>query len=152
LFWISVLNLLQLLSGNKFYVSMNHLYLEATQYTPAIDFNPDTGKFEISGISLPENVLNFYEPIMNWLNDYADLVISGSNTVYPILQFRFKLDYYNSGSVRFLISILNLIKKISGHMQVKIEWFYEKDDTNLYDNGKELEELTGLKFDFIELG
>lgn len=131
---------------------MNHLYLEATQYTPAINFNPDIGKFEISGISLPEDVLDFYEPVLDWLNKFTDSLIAESDSPRPPLQFTFKLNYYNSGSVRFLVSVLHIIKRLCDNTTVKVEWFYEKDDIHLFDNGKELEELTGLKFDFIEFG
>jgi hypothetical protein len=152
LFWISVLNLPQPLSGNKFSFFMNHLYLEATKYTPAVNFNPDIGKFEIAGISLPEDVLGFYEPVLDWLNEFAESMIDKSGGTHPPLQFIFKLNYYNSGSVRFLISLLHTIKRLRDHTTVKVEWFYEKDDIHLFDNGKELEELSGFKFDFIELG
>ena len=130
---------------------MNNLNLDSTQYTPAISFNPDTGKFEISGISLPENVLDFYTPILNWLDEYEKSLIAQPISPPPSLQFSFRLCYYNSGSVRFLISMLQVIKRICDHAKVRVEWFYEKDDIHLYDNGKELEELTGLTFNFIEL-
>lgn len=130
---------------------MNSLNLESTQYTPAISFLPEKGKFEISGISLPENVLDFYTPVLNWLDEYEKSLITKSVSPPPDIQFSFRLCYYNSGSVRFLISILQIIKRIRDHAKVKVEWFYEKDDIHLYDNGKELEELTGLTFNFIEL-
>jgi hypothetical protein len=130
---------------------MNHLHLEATKYTPAINFNPDDGKFEISGISLPEDVTGFYEPVVDWLNDFTDSLIDEPSGSYPPLQFTFKLVYYNSGSVRFLVSLLHTVKRLSDHTTMKVEWLYEKDDIHLFDNGKELEALTGLKFDFIEL-
>lgn len=130
---------------------MNNLNLESTQYTPTISFNPDIGKFEISGISLPENVLDFYTPVLDWLNEYEKSLGAESVSPSPTLQFSFRLCYYNSGSVRFLISMLQIIKKICNHTKVRVEWFYEKDDIHLYDNGKELEELTGLTFNFIEL-
>jgi hypothetical protein len=130
---------------------MNNLNLESTQYTPAISFDTDKGKFEISGISLPENVMDFYTPILNWLNEFEKSLVADPVNPPNNLQFSFRLCYYNSGSVRFLISMLQIIKRICVHAKVKVEWFYEKDDIHLYDNGKELEELTGLTFHFIEL-
>jgi len=130
---------------------MNNLYLEPTQYTPGISFEPDKGKFEISGISLPENVLDFYTPVLDWLDKFEKSLVTDPVSTPAILQFSFRLCYYNSGSVRFLISILQIIKRLCDHAKVRVEWFYEKDDIHLYDNGKELEELTGLTFQFIEL-
>jgi hypothetical protein len=46
--------------------------------------------------------------------------------------------------------MLQIIKRLSERFIVKVEWYYERDDIHLFDNGKELEELTGLIFNFIE--
>lgn len=132
-------------------MNMNNLILEPTQYTPGVSFNRDTGKFEVSGISLPENVLDFYTPVMNWLNEFEKSLVAEITSPQPDLQFSFRLCYYNSGTVHFLISMLQIIKRICNHTNVRVEWYYEKDDIHLYDNGKELEEITGLTFKFIEL-
>lgn len=130
---------------------MSSLILEPTQYTPGISFNGDTGKFEVKGVSLPENVLDFYTPVLNWLEGFEKTLTDKPVSFPQNLEFTFKLCYYNSGSVRFLISMLQIIKRLSNYAEVRVEWFYERDDIHLYDNGKELEELTGLTFNFIEL-
>jgi len=128
---------------------MKLLHLEPTRYSPAVNFDPDTGKFEISGISLPEDVIAFYSPVLDWLNEFAESLIAGSAGTYPGIQFAFNLNYYNSGSIRFLISVLEVLKRINVYVPVIVQWHYENDDVLLFDNGKELEELSGLKFDFI---
>jgi hypothetical protein len=130
---------------------MNQLFLESTKYSPGINFDPETGKFEMIGVSLPEDVNNFYEPIMDWLYNYSDSLSSLSGSIQQDIRFIFKLNYYNSGTVRYIISILETLKKINGYRPVKVEWFYDKDDILLFENGKELEILSGLEFEFIEL-
>ena len=130
---------------------MNQLYLESTKYTPGINFDPGAGKFEITGVSLPENVMAFYEPILEWLYKYSDTLTTIIDPDHPDIKFAFKLNYYNSGSVRYIISILDALKKINDRIPVKVEWFYDKDDILLFENGKELEVLSGLKFNFVEL-
>lgn len=130
---------------------MNQLFLEATKYTPGINFDPGAGKFEMTGVSLPENVVAFYDPILDWLFKYSENLTLLSGPVQPDIKFAFKLNYYNSGSVRYIISILEALKKINDNRPVKVEWFYDRDDILLFENGKELEVLSGLKFDFIEL-
>lgn len=131
---------------------MKLLHLEPTRYSPAVNFDPDAGKFEISGISLPEDVIAFYSPILDWLNEFAESLIASPAIEYPGIQFVFNLSYYNSGSIRFLISVLEVLKRINGYAPVTVQWHYESDDVLIFDNGKELEELSGLKFDFIEIG
>jgi hypothetical protein len=130
---------------------MNQLFLESTKYTPGINFDPGSGKFEMSGVSLPENVVAFYEPILDWMYKYSESLIPLSGPGQPDIKFSFKLNYYNSGSVRYIISILDALKKINDYIPVKVEWFFDRDDILLFENGKELEVLSGLKFDFIEL-
>ena len=130
---------------------MNQLYLESTKYSPGINFDPGAGRFEISGVSLPEDVVAFYEPIIDWLDKYAEVMPASSGKEQQDIRFAFKLSYYNSGSLRYIISMLEVVRKINNYRPVKVEWFYDKDDILLFENGKELEVLSGLKFEFIEL-
>ena len=38
--------------------------------TPSVILDKEQGLFEIGHRSLPENAIAFYEPILNWLNEY----------------------------------------------------------------------------------
>jgi len=48
---------------------MESLKIEATDKTPRIILDPYNDIFEISGNSRPENVSEFYFPVINWLNE-----------------------------------------------------------------------------------
>jgi hypothetical protein len=131
---------------------MNPLHIQSTQYTPNIKLNAETGIFKFEGISLPENVLELYSPVINWLKDYSAWLNNYQQADQLELRCVFKLNYYNSGSVRFLISILQQVKTMNNKVRkATIEWHYEKDDISIYENGRELEELLGLRFSFIEM-
>ena len=52
--------------------------------------------FEISGKSLPEDVVDFYQPLLDWLNKYR-------STPNPKTEFTFKLMYFNTASSAGLI-------------------------------------------------
>jgi hypothetical protein len=129
---------------------MESLILEPSGYTPRIRFSPVQGTFEITGISLPENIIEFYEPVLDWMDRYEneyieEAVLNGRAN----LEVMFKLDYYNSGTIRYLISILNKIKRfIDRGMNVTVSWYYDKDDEHLLDSGKDLAVLTGLPVHF----
>jgi hypothetical protein len=132
---------------------MESLIMDASTYTPGIRFSPALREFEIKGVSLPENVIEFYTPVLEWLDRFEHVISenTGSQSDDP-LRLVFKLCYYNSGTVRYLISILNKMKRlIEVGMNVVVEWYYEKDDEHLLDNGKELAELTELPFSYIEM-
>jgi hypothetical protein len=49
------------------------LAIKNTLKSPSIDFNPETGVFEMSGVSLIENTLDFYKPVLKWLEEYLGL-------------------------------------------------------------------------------
>ena len=49
---------------------MNILFIEASKDSPKVVFDPTTNIFEISGKSHPENVKEFFKPILEWLNNY----------------------------------------------------------------------------------
>ncbi len=129
---------------------MESLNLDPSGYTPGIRFSPAQGKFEITGISLPENVIDFYGPVLEWMDRYeseyiAEAVMEGRSE----LDLIFRLEYYNSGTIRYLISILNKAKRFNDRgMVVSVYWYYDEDDEHLLESGREMADLTGLPFQF----
>ena len=51
---------------------MNHLVMEKTVSTPAVDFDPDTCVLRIAGESFPENAAKFYAPILAWIGELME--------------------------------------------------------------------------------
>ena len=52
---------------------MKTLTIEGTPKTPMVKFDGETGKIEIKGRSIPENSIEFYKPLVEWLDEYADV-------------------------------------------------------------------------------
>ncbi len=124
------------------------VYLSTTK-TPEIRLSQDINDdslyiLSIKGRSIPENPLEFFTPIIDkLLSRIPD--DSGVNKIIIDL----KLDYINSISIKFFIKIL---KRISEHFKAEnivINWYYEDED--IYDLGKDLEFMTGLNFNFVEV-
>ena len=51
---------------------MRHLQISGTQYSPNVDFDPEARVLSLSGISRPENTIEFYEPVLAWLEEVLD--------------------------------------------------------------------------------
>ena len=51
---------------------METIKIQGTEDTPKIILDAGNDIMEISGRSLPEDVSSFYEPVLNWLNEYAE--------------------------------------------------------------------------------
>ena len=81
---------------------MNALHIEENIATPKVILDKDKGQFEISGHSLPENVLEFYNPIIKWIEEY--LKQPNKQT-----EFHFRLIYFNSSSSKIILDLLNIL-------------------------------------------
>ena len=130
---------------------MDSLIIGPTEYSPSVDFNTTTQRFSIVGESRPENCGKFYTPIVTWLNKYEEeLRLKEGNPTLPIT-FVFKFEYFNSTSAKFIMNILQIIKKISEDKvyKVNIEWYYDSMDEDMMDAGKEFCEAADLEFNFI---
>jgi len=117
---------------------MENLQIDGTDDTPVVILDKGKGVFEISGRSLPEDVLQFYEPVVEWLKAYSK--DPNSKTM-----FSFKLDYFNTASSKVLLDMLNQLKDIKG---TSIVWHYYEDDEEILDAGKEFAEQVDIPFEF----
>ena len=63
-----------------------------------------------------------------------------------------QLEYFNTSSSK---CILDVFKKLEGihksNNEVIINWYYEEDDEDMLDMGKDYESLIRIPFDFFEL-
>jgi len=85
---------------------MEPLIIKATEDTPEVYFDPEKEVFEISNVSLPENAIEFYAPILNWLKQYK----AAPN---PKTVFDFNIEYLNTASSKQVFELIFLIDKIN---------------------------------------
>jgi hypothetical protein len=117
---------------------MEMLKIAQTDETPEIIFDKARNVFEVSGRSLPEDSVEFYTPVFQWLKQYA--VDPNSTT-----GFVFKLEYTNTASSKMVQDILTALEKIKG---VTILWYFHADDEDMEAMGHELAELVEIPFTF----
>ena len=121
---------------------MESLKIPGTDENPEITLDPQNNIFEISGRSLPEEVLQFYAPVYKWMEEYVKNPLE--NTVLKL-----KIVYMNSPSQKALLEIINIVEKITDTgKKIKIEWHYHEDDEDMLESGKEFEELSDILFEF----
>jgi hypothetical protein len=119
---------------------MEKLFIEVTDDCPGVRFDQNTGKLELSGKSLPEDVTDFYNPLLDWLNSY-------SRKPQPETEFSFKLTYFNTASSKIMLDILNLLEKMNeAGNKVVVNWYYPEDDEDMRDAGVEYSELVEVPF------
>lgn len=132
---------------------MEGINIAATEQTPTVILDSGKRLFEIEGESRPENVHDFYTPIISTLRDYMKSVDNEFHRdifmEYPF-SAHFKLMYFNSSSAKFISDILFIFKKYYDKgLKIKIYWYYNDGDEDLRDVGEDLAEMTGVPFNYV---
>ncbi|MEH0154594.1 DUF1987 domain-containing protein [Limibacter armeniacum] len=117
---------------------MKVLNLEGTEDTPKIILDKENGVFEISGRSLPEDSAEFFNPVLEWLEEYKDS--ANGETV-----FNFKLEYFNTASSKLILDILSKLEAVEG---TKVVWYFHEDDEDMEEAGEEFSDLVEVPFEF----
>ncbi len=121
---------------------MGPFNIEATDSTPKVYFNNESGKFEITGKSFPEESRVFYSPVQKWLEEYA-------KNPNDETSFEFKMEYFNSSSSLIILEILNILDGIyKSGKKVKILWSHISIDEDMLEAGEEYSELVSLPFEY----
>lgn len=117
--------------------------IRGTYDTPQVKFDSESGKFEITGRSLPANSFQFYEPILNALADYIKDAKSA-------IQFDFKMDFISSSSTKIFQELFfKLEQAFDDGMKVQVNWYYKMGDDDMKELGDDLRLDTNFPFEFI---
>jgi hypothetical protein len=109
---------------------MELLVIEPTDHTPGVEFNPKTGKLKLHGRSLPENAIEFYDPLFDWLENYISVAPEST-------ELHVDLDYLNSISQKMIVEILKNTKKVQEDGKViSVNWYYDEEDEKMMEEGK----------------
>ncbi|WKK80485.1 DUF1987 domain-containing protein [Marivirga arenosa] len=124
---------------------MDAYFLEATPKTPKLDFNPDADTFLISGRSIPENSIEFYRPLLDWLDNYVQNPLDSTN-------FEVKLEYFNTSSSKCLVEIFRKLEKIKeAGKDIAIDWYYEEEDEDMEESGEDFKQIIKVPFKMVEI-
>ncbi|MFN5181467.1 MAG: DUF1987 domain-containing protein [Bacteroidota bacterium] len=122
---------------------MEKLFISGNAKFPTLDFDPSNGKFEIWGRSLPENTIDFYNPVLDWLDKYKSEA-KGKTTV------NVSLEYFNTSSSKLILDIFRKFKEIHDTgKSVEVNWYYEEDDPDLEDQGIIFKEIAGVPMNLV---
>jgi hypothetical protein len=125
---------------------MEPIIIEGTQKTPSVNFDADSGVFEIKGRSIPENSIDFYKPLIEWLEEYAKE--AKEKTVVNV-----QLEYFNTSSSKCILDVFKKLEAINKmpKNEVVINWYYEEDDEDMLEAGEDYESIIRVPFKMIEV-
>lgn len=121
-----------------------NVILERTKVTPAVTMLIDDGIIEIDGESFPENPVEFFNPIYEWIDTFM-------NEEKRYLTVNFKMTYFNTSSSKCLMDIVDRCQSYHNRSggNVEINWYYHEDDSDMQESGAELAEDADLNFKLI---
>jgi len=122
---------------------MKPLRIQATNESLEVNLDKELSRFEFYGKSLPENPVEFFEPILSWLKEYVKT--PNKETILV-----FKMEYFNTASSKRLLDILSICYEIHKKKQsVFVNWYYRFDDDDMKESGESFSEIVHLPFKFI---
>ena len=133
---------------------MDKFFLQETEFTPEISFDPEKRVFTIQGVSRPENVMMFFQPVINWLKEYHQLIINQPTLKFSInsIKLIFKLSYFNSASSKMLLQLLENIRQIQNTgIEINVDWYYDNADDQMREDGEDLSSAVDIPFNYIEI-
>lgn len=121
---------------------MENYTLTPTPKTPRLYFNAESGDFEISGRSIPENSIEFYRPLMEWLDKYVKQPSSKTRLTV-------NLEYFNTSSSKCLVEIFRKLEKAGESSDIKVLWHYEEEDEDMMESGEDFKKIIKVPIELI---
>ena len=124
---------------------MEPLAIEGTAKTPNVKFEAGQGLIEIKGRSIPENSIEFYKPLVDWLEEY-------SKGPAALTKVNIQLEYFNTSSSKCILDVFKKLEAIyKAKNEVIINWYYEEDDEDMLEAGEDYESIIRVPFKMIEI-
>lgn len=124
---------------------MEPISIEGTAKTPTVTSDLGKGIIEIKGRSIPENSVEFYKPLVDWLEEYKANPLPKTNV-------NIQLEYFNTSSSKCILDVFKKLEAIhKGKHEVQINWYYEEDDEDMLEAGEDYESIIRVPFKMVEI-
>ncbi len=123
---------------------MENLHIESKEFIPEINFNLETGIWNISGDSYHEYTHEFFDPIFRWVDkclqtDGREITLS------------FKMNYFNTASSKCFFDVIEMLQEYAeeGKGKVTVNWYYQEDDEDMLETGEDYIHDSGWEINLI---
>ncbi|MCC6840326.1 MAG: DUF1987 domain-containing protein [Flavobacteriales bacterium] len=124
---------------------MTDIQLEGTPKTPTVHFDGGSGLLQLRGRSIPENSIEFYKPLIEWIDQYA-------RSPKATTQLRVQLEYFNTSSSKCILDLFKKLEQLrNAGNDVQVLWHYEVDDEDMLEAGEDYQAIINLPFTMIQV-
>lgn len=129
---------------------MEVLEIKETQYSPYIRLDSSARRLEIRGVSRPENTIEFYQPVLHWLDGFLAQEREKTAPLEPVTLV-IDMEYFNSISAKYLMGIILKCKQLfPGGNGLIVDWCFRPNDEEAKEWGNDLGAIAGMSFNLIE--
>lgn len=118
----------------------NEIHLQGTAKTPEVICTLAPFVISLAGRSIPENSIEFYRPMMEWVDEHGA-------SVEGQLEIKIRLEYFNTSSSKCLMDLLKRIEKVVS--KAEVHWYYEEEDEDMLEAGEDYNAIIDLPFRLI---
>ena len=122
--------------------AMEDLIIARTAKTPEVSFLALDKTMTLSGRSIPENSIQFFEPLLSWTESFCK---SSAGQV----EVHVKLEYFNTSSSKCLMDLLKKLEQCS--CSAEVYWYYEEEDEDMQEAGEDYAAIIQLPFKLVEM-
>jgi len=125
---------------------MESLIIEGTLEYPDVNCDYDGGVIEIAGRCVPSNSQEFFQPILDWADNYA-------GNPQPETHIIIKLEYFNSSSLKYILTLLNKmdIMHTEGKSNATVSWYCIEGDEDILETAADFKNSLNMSFEIIEV-
>jgi len=123
---------------------MENLRLEVTKYTPEINLDTE-GVISLVGKSYPENTFEFYEPMMEWIEEYF------KTSAKEVTVVNMEIIYFNSSSSKLFFDFFDLLEANAEEHTIEINWIYDEENESAEEAGEDfIEDFEDLNIKLVQ--
>jgi hypothetical protein len=123
---------------------MEDIFIKEAPTTPEVRFNFQEGILEVKGVSIPEDTEEFYQPLLEALEEFI------KTQMPPKITMNFKLIYVNTSTSAVLGRMIKILEPLEGEDRTAhVNWYYEIEDEDMKDLGEDFNSFSKLPFELI---
>jgi len=122
---------------------MNTIKIQGTDDIPTVILDAENNIYQFSGRSLPEDVVDFYDPILEWFDAFME-------SEKESIEIDFKLEYFNTASSKLILDIFLKLEEMQEHgKKVSVKWYFPEEDEDMEEAGEEYADIVDIPFEQI---
>ncbi len=121
---------------------MDDIRIVGSPKTPTVNFIASDGALEIKGRSIPENSIEFYKPLIDWIENY-------SKQPHESTTVNVQLEYFNTSSSKCILDLFKKLEAITNN--ITNNWYYEEEDEDMLEAGEDYDAIISIPFKMIEV-